>query len=298
MATSLTFGFWWAVTKSSSPKGSRASGKFVGGMVAVGCFFGFSCVLADRITSFSIPHVGSLQAVTAQAITDAAQVADLRTRVEHQSATVDLVASQAAKAATLSESVASQIKEAEQKLGILNAAIEEAKTAVEALKQEGDFTLIVLKAENDDRRSLDQLWVLAQDPNYRFKDTAQHVWISVVDGHASPFFQNAPNLPWAEGVDPIKLSINQLAELYNSGQVYKPSVLQYIAGRKDIPLIERLDLFVSVMKTDESLICVEYASRYFEQETHQDTKYLWLPIILPWWEAHRNDFGAETKIAP
>jgi hypothetical protein len=71
-----------------------------------------------------------------------------------------------------------------------------------------------------------------------------------------------------------------------------------ISTRKDIPRIDRLDFFVSVMKEDGSLKCVEYASRYFEQETGQKIKYLYLSVILAWWETHRSDFVAPAKTLP
>jgi hypothetical protein len=225
----LVFGGWCAVTRSPAAKGSHVSFKAIAGLVLIGCFLGFACLLADRITGFSIRGIGSLQAVTAQAMTDAAQVADLRQRVENQSATVDLVASQATKANTLSGTVASQVKEAEQKLKVLNKTIEDAKSTVDNLRQEGDFTLIVLKAENDDRKSFDELWKLSQDPSYRFTDMARAVWTTVLDAHANPIFETFAPITWADGVDPKKLSLNDLAQLFYSGNAYKPMVLQYIS---------------------------------------------------------------------
>lgn len=58
-------------------------------------FAGFALVLSDRITELSVKGVGTIRAAAEQASSDAKAISDIKTRIEAQSATVDLVADRA-----------------------------------------------------------------------------------------------------------------------------------------------------------------------------------------------------------
>jgi hypothetical protein len=207
---------------------------------------------------------------------------------------VDLVADQATKAKELAETASDQIKQAKEKLNLLDASINEARTTLGSLKQEEEFTIVVLAAQNDDRASFDKLSELSQRKDYPFAGMASQAWATVLDAHASAISQIFPPVPWAVGFDPSKLSLAELSALYFSNQTYKPALIQYIWHRDDIPKLDRLDFMMSVLRTESSLLAMEYAGRFFDEGTDLKVKYLFLSEMVKWWEAHRHEFEVQT----
>ena len=67
-------------------------------------------------------------------------------------------------------------------------------------------------------------------------------------------------------------------------------ILEAIWRSDDIPLIDRLDFMVSVMKSDSSLNAVEYAARYFMIGAKQKNAPLDVDGLLAWWRGHRLEF--------
>jgi hypothetical protein len=70
----------------------------------------------------------------------------------------------------------------------------------------------------------------------------------------------------------------------------KPAIMEYISHRNDISKLDFLDFLMTVMKTDQSLTAVEYAGRYFTQQTDQNIKPMALDFLITWWSEHRRDF--------
>jgi hypothetical protein len=110
---SISGAFWW-ITRHTKATGAVITAVLALCLFAV--FSGVALILEERITKVIIPKVGTIEAVTQQATTDAKTISDLKARVENQSATVDLVAKQASSAKALSEQVEEQNKLAAQKL--------------------------------------------------------------------------------------------------------------------------------------------------------------------------------------
>lgn len=291
----VAFPIWRLIAEKRKPNQPHRSAVAVG-ILAV--FAGLALILADRITELTVRGVGTIHAVTEQAVIDAKTVTDIKTqvesiktRVENGSATVDLVASQASKAKDMSELVASQTKEAAQKLETLNTAIKEANVALQKLRDEEEFQTLVLAAQNDDRVSFDRLETVANDKNSQFSDLAGHAWTTIFEAHSSPMSLSGFTVPWNPGLDPSKLSLTDLSLVYKSAlSPIKPALLEYIWKREDVPKLLRLDFMMDVMKTDPSLMAVEYAGRYFTQGTDQKIKAMALDYLSKWWDAHRQEF--------
>src|SRR3990172_9894790 len=106
---------WWICT--DHPHKAWA---IVAGLVAI--FAGVYFTVQDRAIEITIEKVGTIKAAAEQATLDAQFVADLRKRIESQSATVDLVAESAAKAHKLIEDLSQKNKTVEGKIDELEAA--------------------------------------------------------------------------------------------------------------------------------------------------------------------------------
>ena len=282
----VAFSAWPLVRTGTkeSPKAGRISVGFLAG------FLGVALIMQARITTLTTP-IGTIQAATEQALADAGDVAKLKTQAENQTATINLVANEATKAKELSETVAKQVTEAENKLTDLDVATKSAQAALNNVREVEDFTMTVLAAQGDDRRSFDKLKSMAGDKNNRFAATAGQAWNSIFEAHSGPISQDFPSPPWKPDVDPSKLALEQLSNGYeNAPYQIRPMLLKYIANRNDIPLQKRLDFLMVVMKSDQSLLAMEYAGRYFGQLSSQNIKAMALDYLSSWWNEHRHDF--------
>ncbi len=147
---SIALTAWWATTQNNH-KGTVIT------ICLIAVFVGLALVLQDRLTELTVKGVGTIKAATEQVQTDAKTVADLKERVENQSATVDLVAKEDFKAKAISEEVADKNQRAEQKLDTLDEAIKKAKHTLADLDAASKFSMTVIAAQNDDRNAFDTL---------------------------------------------------------------------------------------------------------------------------------------------
>ncbi|OHB77746.1 MAG: hypothetical protein A2Z25_19155 [Planctomycetes bacterium RBG_16_55_9] len=263
-------------------------------LCSIAVFAGLALILQDRITELTVKGVGSIKAAAKQAESDADAVADLKSRVESQSATVDLVAQEASKAKRLSEEVANKNERAEKKLETLDKAITRATSSLSDLELVTDYTMTVVAAQNDDRKAFDKLKTWSEDKNHPFHERAQQAWTSVFESHNKPYSVGGFKVSWVDGFDSSKLSLRDLANQYkNAPAQLKPALLEYIWNRNDFPKIERLDFLMEVMETDGSLNAVEYAGRYFTSGTSQKIKPLAVDYLSKWWKEHRDEFKEE-----
>lgn len=270
--------FWWYERRS------------VLAAAILGVVAGLALTIQDRITELPLPGFGTIKAAAEQAIADAATVGKLKERVENQSATVDLVATQASAAKLLAQQAEEQTKRAGQRLEALDKAIGEANAALAQLRPEADFTQLVVSAQNDDREAFDKLEQLANDKSSPLAARAAQAWITVLNAHASGIYQSYI-VPWKPGFDPSKLSLADLTQVFSSALAFqKPGLLKYIWGRKDIPELDRLDFLMHVIKTDPSLTAVEYAGRSFADGTKVKIKPVAVEVLSKWWDEHRQEF--------
>lgn len=254
---------------------------------------GLALVIPVRLMEGEVESHGTkIRAVAQKVGVDAEAVANLRTQVENQSATVHLVASEATKAKELSEAAANQTKRAEDRLTELNKVISEATDTLRMMKDESEFLALTVAAQNDDRPSFDRLMKIANDPQNRFAELAAQAYLTVHRAHTGPISYSGFNIPWAPGVDPSRLSFSELESIYHDApRPLKQGILEFIWNRKDIPQADRMNFFVEVMKSDTSLMAVEYAGRYFLEGAQ--TKEIQSPLdvdrISLWWDKHRKD---------
>lgn len=277
-----------------SSKGKRFPKTALVMIAAVAMFGGISLVIADRITKVVSPF-GTITAATQHATEDARAISQLRERVENQSATVDLVATQAEKAKQMSQDATNQVNKVQQKIDSLNNIIGEAEKTLKSLKEEEDFRGIVMAAQNDDRASYDKLSIIADDKGSRFSREAQDAYRTIIDSHNSSVYKSGFTGFWPSGFDPSKLSFLDLQQAYQAAPaVIKPGVIEYIWKRNDIPEQDRMDFMINIMKTDSSLLATEYASRYFLQGAKLEMNIMNFNGIYKWWAQHRTDFSANN----
>lgn len=169
--------------------------------------------------------------------------------------------------------------------------IKTVEAQIKSMVSEVDFAQVVLAAQSNDRDSFDRLKRLSTDNDFSLKDRAREAWLAILNSHNMP--ELFITVDWDQGVDPSKLSLEELKRAYSQPpplETYrKPGIIQYISNRKDIPKKEKLAFYISVMKSDKSLLAVEYACRCFKAISGQtNVKNLEIEEFLRWWEENRN----------
>ncbi len=281
---SIALTAWW-ITTQGNYKGTVVI------LCLIAVFAGLALILQDRITELTIKGVGTIKSATQQVQSDAKTVAELKERVENQSATVDLVAKEAFKAKAISEEVAEKNRRAEEKLDTLDEAITKANAALADIDATTEFMMTVVAAQNDDRKAFDKLKEWSEEKNHRFSSRAEQAWNTIFENHNKLYSISGFKVPWSEDFDPSKLSLPELAQQYRGAPAQlKPALLEYIWKRDDIPKIDRLDFMMEVMNGDSSLTAVEYAGRHFTSGTNQKIKPMAVEYLSDWWKKHRKEF--------
>lgn len=282
LLASLVTAAWWVAT------GKPNRGFMV--MVALaGIFVGIFLLVQDRVLEITIKGIGTIKAAAEQAVLDAKQVAEIRQRIEAQSATVDLVAKQAADAKRLSEALSTKSELANQKLKNIDDILKKASAALSELQVISEFTTTVILAQNDDRDAFDQLKLWAKDKSYPLSGRAKQAWVKILELHDPGMYSSRFTIPWREGLDPSKLTLDDLRKTYKSTPpLLKPALLEYIWNRQDVSKAERMAFLAEVIRGEKSLKALEYAGRYFAQGANLKLRPLAIEKFLAWWEENKN----------
>lgn len=256
----------------------------------IAIFAGIVLIFNERAVEITIEKVGTIKAVAEQARVDAKTITDIKDRIEGQAATVDAVAKQASEAKRISEEVQKKNQQADEKLKAIDEALKRGDKAVAELQAYTTFNKTILAAQNDDRKAFDQLWALAEEKNYPFAAEAKQTWTTILDTHNSPMMAGNFTIPWNEGVDPAKFSLEELKANYKEAPPQiRVMLVEYIwKKRTDIPKHDRMQFLVDVLRNDSSLRVVEYAGLYFTGESKTKLKRLAVKQHLDWWEKNKD----------
>ena len=283
IVNSLVVAGWW-LSQQKSGMGWCVT------LCLITIFAGIFLILNERAVEITIKNVGTIKAVADQAKVDAKTIAEIRERIEGQAATVDAVAKQAADAKRISEEVQKKNQQADEKLKAIDEAVKHGNEAVAELQAYTTFNKTILAAQNDDRPAFDQLGAWAEDKKYPFTAEAEQTWITILDSHNSPMMAGGFTIPWNEGVDPLKLSLEELKATYKQAPPQiRVMLVEYIwKKRTDIPKHDRMQFLADVLRNDSSLRVVEYAGLYFAGESKTKLKRLAVKQHLEWWEKNKD----------
>ena len=194
--------------------------------------------------------------------------------------------------AEIETKLAPRIIAAENRLASLDDEIGKARGTRDDLRNRSEFAMTVIFAQNDDRKAFDQLKAWSEDPAFPFKKEAQQAWIKILDEHATPFTVSGFTVPWAEGVDPSKLSFADLKRDFPNAPAYvRVALVEYIwKKRDDVPKKDRMQFLADTLQSDNSLRVVEHAGRFFTEESNQKIKPLAVDVLLDWWKKNKADY--------
>ena len=280
---SLSITAWWVIGENPHKKWAFA-------ICLAAIFSGAFLILQERVTELTVENIGTIKSAAKQASADAKAITDLKKRVEAQSATIDLIAREAANGKQLISDLSEKNSMAEKKLSELDVSISKGNIAVQELQLYTHFNSTVLAAQNDDRRAYDQLLAWSSDNAFSLKKFASQAAQTLIDQHNPAMVRGGFKVPWQQGVDPNKLTIIELWKAYKSAPTHiRIGILEFVwEKRNDLSKRERLQFLVDVLRTDESLRVVEYAGRYFAQGTGDRFKPIAIKQHLEWWSENKD----------
>ena len=283
--SALCLSTWWVCTDHPHKKWAIFSG-----LIAI--FVGMYFTVQDRAIEITIEKVGTIKAAAEQATVDAQAVADLRKRIEAQSATVDLVAQSATNAHNLIDDLSQKNREAETKIGELEIAGSAIQETIAELQETAEFMSLVAAAQNDDRTAFDKLIEWAKKKESAYWQHAADAIIRIRTEFGGPIIRGHMNVPWPKGTDPTQLSPTRLRQEYSRAiRIYKADLVETVWKSNVIDKKDKMAFYINVLRNDDSLGATFLAGKYFVQAA-SDADLKWRPFstkpLLDWWAANHN----------
>ena len=261
-------------------------------------FAGSAMMLHDRAIEISLKGVGTIKAAAEQATTDANEIADIKNKVEAQSATVNLVAKSAEEAKKLVGELDLKNEVMDERLSKLGKTTEKAADALKEVERVTGFATILLAAQNDSWKAYDQLVKWSNDKDFPLREMATNALVKIRSSHAA-FSWGYLHIIWPDGVDPSKRPLAYFRKaLSENDSILHAHLVHVVWDRSDIPKIERMQFLIDVLETSNSLNAKNHAGKLFV-EAAGDENLKWIPFdtdaLLTWWKAHKNDIEGKAS---
>jgi len=174
--------------------------------------------------------------------------------------------------------------------------IETSRNKIYNLQQVSEFINVVTNAQNDDRKSFDQLASWGSDPTfYRQNDAYQAHKIIIENYQNIPDYNN--RVRWNNNIDPSTLSFSELKDEFSKVEFVeqRAGLLQYVWNRTDFSKKQKMGLMIEAMKNDKSLTVVCKASRLFQNEAMKNIKCLYTFLLIDWWDKNKNSISDKPE---
>ena len=274
---------WWVLGEHS-----HKGWAFVICIVAL--FAGAFLILEEQATELTVKGIGTIKSAAEQAKVDVKAITDLKDRAEAHTATVDRIAKEAAMAKQLLNDLNINNQVAKNNLSRLDSSIANANLAVRDLQLFTELNSTILSAKNDSRQAYQQLQIWGEDRSFRLQKEAAQAAKTIMNQHNLNVIITGFGITWNEDVDPQVLSIDELWAAFSNTDPYKRiGILEFVwEERTDIPLLDRLQFLIDVLRSDDSLLVTEYAGRYFNEGTNDGFTPIDSDSHLKWWEENKE----------
>jgi hypothetical protein len=254
---------------------------------------GFLLILKDRLLEITLRDVVSIKTSAAKAEADAESIAAIKKQVENQRAIIDLVATEAQNAVSLSEEASNKTTLAEQKLKSLDEAVQKAKNSLKRLDGMLDFTLLVNKAQCGDRGAfftlLSRSFDTGAEAGYVILNTiALKVELDTV-------LKSEREWLWGNfGIDPHKATLQEFQEYYSKTFSSNPSarsmILKQVFNDRRFSELERFDFIATAMQQDNNLEVLQEACLLMNAKKKSNQNFTHVDDYLSWYRDNRAGF--------
>ena len=280
--------YWLAIGRRSKPLL-----KFVCVFIAA---TGFLLILKDKLVEVTLKDWLTIKTSAAEATADAKTIADIKKQVVNQRATVDLVATEAQTAKNLSEEASNKVTLAEQKLKDLDDSIQKANDSLKKLDAATEFSLLVSKAQNDDRAAFIQLANIGVSTNSPFAQSAKSLANTILhEVETETIIEDSTvTIHWdLYGRNPDTDSLEQLEEFYSAhpdSELIRFNVVKQIFNSSRFSELERFDFLAKVLRSDNNLKVMQLAVNLMTPKSKIRLNFIGIDSYLQWWAKNRSNF--------
>jgi hypothetical protein len=280
--------YWLATGRRSKPLL-----KYVCVFIAI---MGFLLILKDKLVEVTFKDWLSIKTSAAEATADAKTIAAIKQQVENQRATIDIVATEAQTAKNISEEASNKVVAAEQKLRNLDDAIQKANDSLAKLDAATEFSVLVSRAQNDDRAAFIQLANIGVSTNSPFAQSAKSIADTIIQEVQTGTIvdDSAVTIHWdLYGINPDTDSLQQLEEAYSAhpnSMWVRFNLAKQIFGNSRFSELDRYDFLAKVMQSDNSLKVVQLAVNLMTPKSNIRLNFMWTDSYLQWWARNRSNF--------
>ena len=260
-----------------------------------GCFASALIMLNERVTSVKFNGVGEISAAVAQATTDAAEIAKMRSDIEVQRDSLVMVVRDANELRTKIIELSKLAENADKELQLLRKLQVEGDSLLQSIRDLSDFSHTLVLAENDDRKAFEKL-ITEMESKGRFHSEAlaaiQHI-VQDVDPLLSVRLD--PEVPKdLSGLMPDKISLGDIRSSYSRlAPMHRLKFLSALWGEERFSKFERMKFMMEVIENEKSLRALHRACVLINQEAKLNLNVLGAAQYLKWWQENKVLYSVE-----
>lgn len=219
---------------------------------------------------------------------------EIRTEVENHRGSINLLIRDADKARVDLNKVEELSREAKTKVDEIGGVLEKANEAMVSIRSISDFSLILIKASNDDRSAFDKLLDIYHASNNPLSKIAYNAILKIIDDLIIELDVSIVKhkILWDKtNIDPNTSSLQIFELALNSDKVsffYKPELLENIWGQNRFKEGEKLTFIFNIIKTTTSLRTLYRACTTVESVAKLEKNLVDYTAYIEWWEKNKD----------
>ena len=189
-----------------------------------------------------------------------------------------------------SKRVASIEQAAMDRLNKIEVVQRDAEAKLAELDELSSFNMLLTKASNDDRKSVEELFMITSKSDHKFYAIARDA-LETIRGDVARANIFGEKFPWKEGKSLAGIPYNQLDAVYNQQIVrFRLSLLNEIWSSPHYSKYEKLDFLSRVIRNSNSTRELERACQIMDDEAKINRNFLGSKEYLIWWDQHKEQY--------
>jgi hypothetical protein len=187
-----------------------------------------------------------------------------------------------------------QAQEAAQKVASLQTVLNDAQTTLSELRSSFDFSILQIKASNDDRQAFERLTEIAQNPGPLHDLAWNSIWQirDDIENSASKIYMFTSRY---YNINTSKMSLEEFrANYYSIETIDKPAYLVSFWYQKRFSTFDRLQFLYGVIKITGSLRELYKACELMNYEAKIYKSFFKANEYIQWWEQNKSKY--ETSV--
>jgi len=191
-------------------------------------------------------------------------------------------------------------QQAKKQVTEIKSLVDDAKQSLDSIKSLSEFSLILLKARNDDRSAFDVLREIAKKQEHRFYSIANQALIQIVtDPQVTGLLDYQIDWQKEHNIDPAKASMKDFTSVFNKEiSIRQPNVLVDMWKQERFSKSEKLQTIYEVITTTSSLRVLRQACQLIDAEAHLNKNIIAYDLFIEWWRKNKASYQEKLKPQP